>query len=114
VAFQPFVADRGRLARAYAAARCVVMPGEHETFGLVALEAAASGARVVACTAAPSAGLLGDLAHRFAPGDTDGLAAAIGAARAARSDPAGAAALCWRLRWDRLFAEELEDLRELA
>jgi glycosyltransferase involved in cell wall biosynthesis len=90
------------------------MPGEHETFGLVALEAAASGARVVACTAAPSAGLLGDLAHRFAPGDTDGLAAAIGAARAARSDPAGAAALCWRLRWDRLFAEELEDLRELA
>ena len=84
VAFQPFVSDRGRLARAYAGARCVVMPGEHETFGLVALEAAASGARVVACTAAPSAGLLGDLAHRFAPGDTDGLATAIAAARAAR------------------------------
>ena len=44
VSFQPFVADRARLARAYAGARCVVMPGEHETFGLVALEAAASGA----------------------------------------------------------------------
>jgi glycosyltransferase involved in cell wall biosynthesis len=114
VAFQPFVADRGRLARAYAGARCVVMPGEHETFGLVALEAAASGARVVACAAAPSAGLLGDLAHRFAPGDTDGLASAIAAARAARSDSAAAAALCWRLGWDRLFAEELDDLRELA
>ena len=63
VAFQPFVADRARLARAYAGARCVVMPGEHETFGLVALEAAASGARVVACASAPSAALLGDIAH---------------------------------------------------
>jgi hypothetical protein len=43
---------------------------ENETFGLAALEAGASGARVVACAAAPSAGLLGDLAHRFDPGDT--------------------------------------------
>jgi glycosyltransferase involved in cell wall biosynthesis len=90
------------------------MPGEHETFGLVALEAGASGARVVACATAPSAQLLGDLAHLFAPGDTDGLATAIAAARAARLDRASAAALCWRLRWDRLFAEELDDLRELA
>jgi alpha-1,6-mannosyltransferase len=114
VTFRPFVADRGRLAREYAGARCVVMPGEHETFGLVALEAGASGARVVACAAAPSAELLGDLAHLFAPGDTDGLAAAIAAARAARLDPAGAAGLCWRLRWDRLFAAELHDVRELA
>ena len=117
VAFQPFVADRERLARAYAGARCVVMPGEHETFGLVALEAAASGARVVACAAAPSAGLLGSLTHRFAPGDTDGLAAAITAARAARvggDGLAAAASLCLRLRWDRLFAEELDDLRRLA
>jgi alpha-1,6-mannosyltransferase len=101
-------------ARAYAGARCVVMPGEHETFGLVALEAAASGARVVACETAPSAGLLGDLADCFAAGDTDGLAAAVAAARAARPDPQAAASLCWRLGWDRLFAEELDDLRELA
>ena len=35
VSFRPFVGDRERLARAYAGARCVVMPGEHETFGLV-------------------------------------------------------------------------------
>jgi hypothetical protein len=68
----------------------------------------------VACATAPSAGLLGDLVHHFAPGDAGGLAAAIAAARAARSDAAAAAALCWRLRWDRLFAEELDDLRELA
>ena len=114
VAFQPFVADRGRLARAYASARCVVLPGEHETFGLVALEAAASGARVVACTTAPSTVPLGAIAHTFAPGDTDGLLAAIADARAARPDPAAAAALCLRLRWDRLFAQELDDLRELS
>jgi glycosyltransferase involved in cell wall biosynthesis len=90
------------------------MPGEHETFGLVALEAAASGARVVACTTAPSAALAGSLVHRFAPGDADGLAGAIAAAGAAGPDPAAAAALCLRMRWDRLFAEELDDLRRLA
>jgi alpha-1,6-mannosyltransferase len=38
----------------------------------------------------------------------------VAAARAARSDSSAAAALCWRLGWDRLFAEELDDLRELA
>jgi alpha-1,6-mannosyltransferase len=114
VSFHPFVADRARLARAYGGARCVVMPGEHETFGLVALEAAASGARVVACASAPSSELLGDVAHTFAAGDTDGLGAAVAAARAARPDPVAAASLCWRLGWDRLFAQELADLRALA
>ena len=54
-------ADRDALASAYRGARCVVMPGELETFGLVAFEAAAAGAATVACTTAPSARLLGDL-----------------------------------------------------
>jgi hypothetical protein len=80
----------------------------------VALEAAASGARVVACATAPSAGLLGDVAHTFAAGDTDGLGASVAAACAARPDPAAAASLCRRLGWDRLFAQELDDLRALA
>jgi alpha-1,6-mannosyltransferase len=112
--FSPFVADPRRLARAYAGARCVVMPGEHETFGLVALEAAACGARVVACATAPSAGCLGGLAHTFAPGDVGGLGAAIAAARTAPPEPEAAAALRWRHGWDRAFADELADLRELV
>jgi alpha-1,6-mannosyltransferase len=114
VSFLPFVSDRQRLARAYAGASCVVMSGEHETFGLVALEAAASGATVVACDSAPSAALAGDAVHTFAMGDTDGMAAAIAAARAARPDPVRAADLAWRFGWERLFADELEDMRELA
>ena len=72
VSFRPFVHDPERLALTYAGARCVVMPGEHETFGLVGLEAAASGARVVCCTTAPSGRALGDLADTFAPGDRAG------------------------------------------
>jgi alpha-1,6-mannosyltransferase len=114
VAFRPYVRDRHRVARAYAAARCVVMPGEHETFGLVALEAAASGARVVACDTAPSAALLGTLAHRYPAGNARALGAAIAAARAAEREPDAAAALHWRFGWDRLFADELAHLRELV
>ena len=94
VSFRPFISDRAHLARAYAAARCVVMPGEHETFGLVALEAAASGAPVVTCASAPSAGLLGGLAHTFAAGDADGLAAAV--AQATTRAPLAAASSATR------------------
>jgi alpha-1,6-mannosyltransferase len=114
VAFRPYVRDRARLARAYAGARCVVMPGEHETFGLVALEAAASGTPVVACDTAPSAALLGPLVHIYAPGDVRGLARAIGAARAARRQPQAATALRRRFGWDRIFADELAHLTELV
>jgi alpha-1,6-mannosyltransferase len=114
VAFRPFIKDRACLARAYAGAACVVMPGEHETFGLVALEAAASGASVVACQTAPSAQLLGAGVHTYAPGDVDGLAAAIAAARAATPDPVAAAALSRRSRWQRVFADELDDMRGLV
>ena len=81
----PHERDREALAPAYRSARCVVMPGELETFGLVAFEAAACGASTVACTTAPSARLLGDLVHTFAPGDPTRLLAAIERARAARA-----------------------------
>ncbi len=110
VTFAPFVADREELARLYAGARCVVMPGVHETFGLVGLEAAASGARVVACATAPSARECGALAHRFEPGDLRGLVEAIADARWARQDLMSAAALAWRMRWAQLFAAEQRGL----
>lgn len=114
VSVLPFEPSRERLARLYTGARCVVMPGAHETFGLVALEAAASGAAVVACSSAPSAGLLGALAHRFEPGDVGGLERAIARARRARPQRAAAAALGARHTWPRAFAAELADLRTLV
>ena len=101
---RPFVADPARLARAYAGARVVVMPGAHETFGLVAFEAAASGAAVVCCTTAPSAAALDGIAHTFAPGDVAGLVAAIEAARRSEPDPAAAAALAHRCTSSAAFA----------
>jgi alpha-1,6-mannosyltransferase len=114
VGFVPFVHDRDRLARLYAGARCVVMPGEHETFGLVALEAAASGATVVCCANAPAAARIGALAKTFEPGDGDGLNRAIAAARADRVDHLAAARLAEGLRWPGVFAAELADLRRLV
>jgi alpha-1,6-mannosyltransferase len=114
VSIQPFVTDRERLARLYAGARCVVLPGEHETFGLAALEAAACGARVVCCTTAPSRRALGGLAHPFRPGDIAGLAQAISSARAAPRDPAAAAAVARRHAWPALFEAEVATLRRLV
>jgi len=114
VTLEPYLRDRDALARAYAGARCVVMPGPYETFGLVAFEAAASGASTVACTTAPCAALLGPLARTFPPGDPDALLAAIEAARAGAPDLAGAAALAEAHRWPRAFAAELADLRAWA
>ncbi|HMJ33627.1 MAG TPA: glycosyltransferase [Baekduia sp.] len=113
ISFRPHTRDPERLARRYAAARCVVMPGEHETFGLVALEAAACGAPVAACSTAPALHAIGDLGHGFVPGDPDDLDRAIVAARAAPADPAAAATLAWRHRWDRVFRAELASLRDL-
>jgi alpha-1,6-mannosyltransferase len=93
VSFAPFVEDRDELSATYAAASAVVMPGAHETFGLVGFEAAASGARVVCCRTAPSRRLVGDLAHTYWAGDVAGLARAIACARATEPDHAAA----WRL-----------------
>ena len=92
----PFIAERARLARWYAAARVVVMPGAHETFGLVGFEAAACGASVVTCSTAPSAALMRGIARTYEPGDIDGLLAAIESARAA-----AARCRCRGARWPR-------------
>jgi alpha-1,6-mannosyltransferase len=114
VLFLPWVPDRPRLSRLYAEASCVAMPGAHETFGLVALEAAASGANVVACENAPSAALVGDLAETFAPGDASGLLAAIERARRRDPDLRAATELASAHSWERAFEDELRDLGRLC
>jgi alpha-1,6-mannosyltransferase len=110
----PYIGERERLARWYAAARVVVMPGAYETFGLTGFEAAASGASVVTCSTAPSAELMRGLARTYEPGDIDGLAAAIADARAATPDPAAAVALAARSTWGAAFAGELAQLERLV
>jgi len=114
VQWLPYISDRAELARAYAAARVVVMPGAHETFGLVGFEAAASGACVVTCATAPSAAHIGGLARTFKPGDVDGLLAAIEAARIAEPDHAVAAALAARSTWAAAFVAETAQLARVA
>jgi glycosyltransferase involved in cell wall biosynthesis len=114
VLFLPWVPDRPRLARLYAEASCVAMPGAHETFGLVPLEAAASGGNVVACETAPSAALLGGVAETFAAGDSRGLLAAIERARRRRPDLRVAAELAAAHTWERAFADELRDLERMC
>lgn len=113
IAFEPFVADRRALARLYREAACVVAPGPHETFGLSVLEAAASGAAVVACSSAPAALRTGLLVQTFAPKDPLDLAAAIERALAAPVDATAAAALSSAMSWERAFKAELRDLKQL-
>jgi alpha-1,6-mannosyltransferase len=113
VRFERYETDRARLARQYAGASCVVLPGPHETFGLVALEAAASGATVVTAGETPSAGLLGDRVETFAAGDATALGHAIGRARAKPRDPRAAAAIAHRHGWDSALAAELRDLERV-
>jgi alpha-1,6-mannosyltransferase len=114
VSFRPFVADRERLSRLYAQARVVCMPGAHETFGLVALEAAASGARTVTHASAPAAQAIGaGLVETFSTGPA-GLLAALGRARAAPRDHVAAAVLAARSSWPAVFAAELAELERLA
>ncbi|MDX6676061.1 MAG: hypothetical protein QOE31_113 [Solirubrobacteraceae bacterium] len=114
VRWLPFVAEPAELARAYAAARVVVMPGAHETFGLLGFEAAACGASVVTCSTAPAARQMRRLVRMYAPGDVDGLRRAIEAARASDPDPVAAGALAARSTWAAVFEAELVQLTRLA
>jgi alpha-1,6-mannosyltransferase len=113
VSFRAFTNDRFALARLYREAACVVMPGPHETFGLVALEAAASGARVVACHTAPSAKLAGDLVETFTPEDPEELARAIDRAVVREPSLGAAAELAERMAWKQVFAAEFDDLARM-
>ena len=113
VTFEPFEADRDRLAARFARARCVVLPGAHETFGLAALEAAACGAPVVTAAGTPAAALVDTAIDTFRPGDAPDLLDAIERARRRVPDLPAAARLAERHRWDRVFEAELRDFRRL-
>ena len=79
-------AELAALLRAVAA---VVLPSRYEPFGIVALEAAAAGAPLVASTAGGLSEVVldGETGLSFAPGDVAGLAEAVGMVLA---DPAAA------------------------
>jgi glycogen(starch) synthase len=64
-----------------AAADVVVLPSRYEPFGIVALEAAAAGAPLVATNTGGLGEVVihGETGLSFEPGDLDGLAAAVGA-----------------------------------
>ncbi|MYR05007.1 glycosyltransferase [Gordonia sp. SID5947] len=85
--------------------RCaaIVLPSRYEPFGIVALEAAATGAPLVVSTAGGLGEAVTDTTTglTFAPGDVAGIATAV---RAALSDPAAAATRAVRAR-DRLTEE---------
>jgi alpha-1,6-mannosyltransferase len=114
VRFVPFVADRDELANLYRQAACVVDPGPHETFGLVVFEAAASGARVVACDSTPSAAVADGLIDTFAAADVGSLVRAIGRALRRPDEPVAAAALAERTSWAQVFEAELDALERLT
>jgi glycogen(starch) synthase len=78
------------LAALLRAVDAVVLPSRYEPFGIVALEAAAAGAPLVASTAGGLGEVVvdGETGVSFAPGDVAGLATAVGAVLA---DPAAAA-----------------------
>jgi glycogen synthase len=78
------------LAALLRAVDAVVLPSRYEPFGIVALEAAAAGAPLVASTAGGLGEVVrdGETGLSFPPGDVAGLARAVVAALA---DPAGAA-----------------------
>lgn len=89
VDFVGHLPDR-ELVACLAAADVVVLPSRYEPFGIVALEAAAAGAPLVASTAGGLAEVVvdGETGLAVTPGDVAGIAAAV---RQVLSDPAAAA-----------------------
>ncbi|HVK23465.1 MAG TPA: glycosyltransferase family 4 protein [Actinokineospora sp.] len=113
--FAGHLSDRD-LGALLAAADSVVLPSRYEPFGIVALEAAAAGAPLVASTAGGLGEVVieGETGLSFTPGDLDGLATAV---RRVLDDPTGArrraklakARLSVDFDWD-LIAEQTVDV----
>jgi glycogen synthase len=119
VDFAGHLPDRALVAL-LAAADVVVLPSRYEPFGIVALEAAAAGAPLVASTAGGLAELVVDGVTGLSvpPGDVDGIAEAVGAvltdpAAAARRAKAAKARLSAEFDW-RGIAEQTAEVYRTA
>lgn len=112
VTLEPFTADRERLARVFASAGCVVNPGEPARCQLVMLEAAATGAPIVAPEGAAIAALAPMLTFTFRR-ETSALANAIQSALTAPPDHRTGVRVADENSWQRAFERELVDLRAL-
>jgi alpha-1,6-mannosyltransferase len=118
LAVLPFEADRSRLARAYASADLYVAPSPHETFGLAALEAAASGLPIVAAAAGALDERLASAswARSVSAADPRAWCDAVGDLLAADPEAVrvAARASATAYSWDRTFGTLLEIYREAA
>jgi glycosyltransferase involved in cell wall biosynthesis len=113
VTIKPFSTDRDRLAEIFATAGCVVNPGDPGRCQLALLEAAATGAPIVAPQGAPITTIAPALTHAFPDDDVAAAADAIQAALAARPDPELGARVAEENTWTRAFDRELEELGTL-
>src|SRR5581483_5816167 len=113
VEFCEYVSCREELARQYASARCLALPGPHETFGLAALEAAACGTPVVTAVQTPAARLIPGFVQTFTAGDAHELGDAIRRARGMTPSARQAAELGLHYGWDAALSAELDDLERL-
>lgn len=114
ITIEPFITDREQLARIFAAAGCVVIPGPATRGQLVALEAAATGTPIVAPEGAPIQTLAPTLAHTFPRTGIEALGKAIQAALSTPPDPQAGERLAEQNSWERAFERELGELRELV
>lgn len=113
LAVLPFEADRDRVARALASADLFLAPCPHETFGLAALEAMASGTPVVGAEAGGVGELLaGGGGRSFRPGNPEDFGrAALDALAARESLGREARRVAEGRTWERTF-EALVDVYE--
>jgi len=101
----PIAHDDPALQAAYAACSVFALPSELETPGLAALEAAASGARLVVTLEGSTREYFGDEVTYVRPGDVAGLRAAIDRALAGPSPAALARRIVEHFAWERVIGE---------